>query len=136
MGMMQKYKARDAAKWSGGPANTGARSPETQRAKRLEKKHGITEAEYQAMLQGQQQLCAICSKPAGEDRSRYGGFRRLAVDHCHVTGIIRGLLCADCNNGLGLFRDNSEVLRRAALYIDTNQERILQLLGSERNSRC
>ena len=56
-------------------------------------------------------VCAIC----GNVRSSDG--RALAVDHDHVTGEVRGLLCNFCNRGIGMFRDNPRLLGRAALYL-------------------
>ena len=55
-------------------------------------------------------LCAIC----GGDK----GLEALALDHCHSTGKLRGLLCRDCNLGLGNFKDSIEILHRAIEYLD------------------
>ncbi len=52
--------------------------------------------------------CAIC---------RIVPSRTMAVDHCHDTGAIRGLLCSNCNTGIGLLRDNPEILARAIIYL-------------------
>ena len=48
----------------------------------------------------------------------------LNIDHCHETSKIRGVLCRNCNLGLGLFKDNSAVLRKAADYIDKNNKAV------------
>jgi hypothetical protein len=82
----------------------------------LKNHFGITLADYDAMLERQGGGCAIC----GCRRSKNG--KRLAVDHCHVTGDVRGLLCDNCNRGLGYFGDNSERLTKAAEYL-TNARR-------------
>lgn len=76
----------------------------------------ITEADYEAMLFAQDGRCAICRKP--ESLTFKGRTRRLAVDHCHGTGKVRGLLCAHCNQALGKFDDEPSVLRRAAEYLE------------------
>ena len=60
------------------------------------------------MLVNQNNLCAICKKEIGWES---------AVDHCHVTKKIRGLLCRNCNLGLGAFKDNAETIRKAIEYV-------------------
>ena len=60
------------------------------------------------MLSNQSGHCAIC---INKDK------RKLAVDHCHKTGKIRGLLCSNCNQGLGMFKDNLDFLGRARNYL-------------------
>lgn len=73
---------------------------------------GITETEYNEMLIRQDGKCAICLQPETSSR-----FKFLAVDHCHNTGQIRGLLCSRCNIGLGQFRDNAAIIQRASSYL-------------------
>jgi Recombination endonuclease VII len=94
-----------------------AANPDRVRASHFKNKYGITIAQYDAMSAAQNHKCAVC----GGAESRYGngkGRKRLAVDHDHATGAVRGLLCQDCNVGAGAFRDDSELLRKAADYID------------------
>lgn len=74
----------------------------------LKANYGITVEAYDALFVAQDGKCAIC---------RGDGTRALAVDHCHETGLIRGLLCDSCNNGLGRFRDDADLLLRAAEYL-------------------
>lgn len=62
------------------------------------------------MFVEQKGVCAICGGPGGPHKS-------LAVDHHHGTGSVRGLLCGNCNNGLGRFRDNPEFLAKAITYL-------------------
>lgn len=80
------------------------------RNRHLQVKYGITVDEYDTMLKAQDGMCAIC----GVDRIG----RNMPVDHDHQTGEIRGILCENCNRGLGLFMDNPHNLRLAADYID------------------
>ncbi len=77
-------------------------------------KYGITVEDYERLLLAQAGRCAICAR-APDPAER--GNRTLHLDHDHKTGTIRDLLCFRCNNGLGLFRDNSELLRTAAAYL-------------------
>lgn len=81
----------------------------------LEKTFGITNDEYESMLASQKGLCAICHQPERIVNKR--GVKRLAVDHDHVTGKVRQLLCNDCNTGVGLFKENPELLLSAVEYL-------------------
>lgn len=80
------------------------------------KKYGISPTDYEKLFTEQNGLCAICDKP--ETDTNQHGLKRLAVDHNHETLEIRGLLCAKCNRGLGLFEDDVETLLNAALYLE------------------
>lgn len=72
--------------------------------------YGITKAELDLMLE-QHEACAIC------DTADWGA-KGPQVDHCHETGKVRGILCINCNNGLGRFRDDPTRLRAAADYVE------------------
>ena len=99
-------------------------SPESLRLRgrktQLKLLYGLTVEDYNKMLAKQGHCCAICGtgKPTGK-------WKVFAVDHCHKTGKIRGLLCNECNRGMGLLKDSSDLLRKAADYLDisTNEER-------------
>jgi hypothetical protein len=78
----------------------------------LKRTYGITLEDFKRMSEEQNHLCFICNRP-GTNRWN----NKLAVDHCHVTGKIRKLLCDKCNKGLGQFDDNPELLLLAANYI-------------------
>jgi len=80
------------------------------------RRFGITPEQYAEMFQSQNGVCAICNQP--ETATRLGKVKALAVDHCHKSGAIRGLLCADCNTGIGKLKDDPEVLRSAARYLE------------------
>ena len=77
-------------------------------------KFGITAEEFKSIFEKQEGCCAICGRHQLEFK------KALAVDHCHKTGKIRGLLCTNCNQGLGHFMDNSELLLKAAEYLKDN----------------
>ena len=79
----------------------------------IKRKWGITGMQYKTMLKSQKGVCAICGK------ANINKNRRLAVDHCHKSNKIRGLLCGKCNIGIGQFNDNPKLLRKAALYIES-----------------
>ena len=74
---------------------------------------------YFKILNEQDGKCAICKNQ--ETRKHKGKLRNLSVDHCHATGIVRGLLCSRCNISIGKFEDNSELLRSAADYLDKKE---------------
>lgn len=75
--------------------------------RRLHKVFNLTQNEYENMLCSQLGLCKICNTQ----------MLSLNVDHCHTTGKVRGLLCKECNLGLGLFKDNPNNLQKAILYL-------------------
>lgn len=87
-----------------------ARKSEVNREHRLRTEYGLSVAEYEKMVESQGGVCAICSKPDPK-------FSNLAVDHCHSTGKIRGLLCRLCNTGIGALGDNVDGLLRALDYL-------------------
>lgn len=86
-------------------------SAEERSRRKLLARYGLTMEAYQDMLFSQGGVCKICG-------SRCDKKFRLSVDHCHTTQQVRGLLCDDCNNMLGRAKDNPEVLRKAAEYLD------------------
>lgn len=71
---------------------------------------------YNKLLIEQNNLCAICHKEETL-KGVSGKIKRFAVDHCHKTGKIRGLLCGKCNKSIGLFEDNIEKLQKAISYL-------------------
>jgi hypothetical protein len=66
------------------------------------------------MLKNQNNVGWICKGSTRDGRS-------LSIDHCHKTGKIRGLLCKDCNIGLGHFKDNIKLLQKAEEYLTSTQ---------------
>lgn len=70
---------------------------------------GLTDAQFDIMAKAQNHACAICRSPQTA--------KRLAIDHCHETGKVRGLLCHKCNTALGKFNDDPQRVIRAAQYL-------------------
>lgn len=80
----------------------------------LMKSYGISLDDYNVILSAQDGCCKICSTPQA---SLKGKKKYLCVDHCHDTGIIRGLLCDKCNRGIGLLNDSIQLLENAVIYL-------------------
>lgn len=103
-------KARQVARRSA--AKRREKSPEIVREHALKAQlkfhYGLTYEQYKEMVALQHGRCKICYRIPST---------RLAVDHCHKTGYVRGLLCRQCNSGIGLFRENPITLRKAAAYV-------------------
>jgi hypothetical protein len=88
------------------------------RAGELRRRYGMTISEFTSLSKRQGGRCAICKKTP----------RRLVVDHCHASQKVRGLLCDECNRGLGYFYDNQQALVAAVEYLNTTA-RLLCRLG-------
>lgn len=78
------------------------------RKSQLKTYYGITEEDYERMFKEQEGKCAICGLTSK---------KKLNIDHCHISGKVRGLLCWNCNIGLGYFKDNLENLQNAIKYL-------------------
>ena len=83
----------------------------------LKYKFGISLEEYNQMLKDQGGVCAICQKMETAKDGRSGKTRALAVDHCHATGRVRGLLCCRCDHLVGCVGDTEESLARVLQYL-------------------
>lgn len=81
----------------------------------LKRRYKIGQAEFDALLLSQRSVCAICEGPNPEH-----------VDHDHATGAVRGILCFNCNGGLGQFKDNIATMQKAITYLEeTSWQRVL-----------
>ena len=89
------------------------------RKRRLMQEFGITPKEYDGLLKDQGGKCAICGAIDSDSTGR-----RLAVDHDHVTGKVRGLLCHNCNVGIGNFKDDPNLLRKAIKYLEADVSKL------------
>lgn len=83
---------------------------------RFKRTYGIDITQYNQIFLNQEGCCAGCKT------HQYELKRKLVVDHNHETGVIRGLLCNNCNRGLGLLKDNSNVLLNLSNYITKSSE--------------
>ena len=86
---------------------------------KLKKAYGISLQDYNELLTKQNGRCSICGvNNNGYYRKKPRAF---AVDHCHTTSKIRGLLCSDCNTGIGLLKDNIDLLNNAIKYLNKSR---------------
>lgn len=90
--------------------------PEVRKRERqnwLQKKYGLTPDVFESMISGQNSVCAACG-------SSDWGSKGPVVDHNHITGIVRGILCGACNRAIGLFKDSPQIIRAVADYLEKN----------------
>lgn len=93
-------------------------NPDKIHSMKLQSRYGITFKDYVEMLAKQGGGCKICGrKDSGRKKQKY-----FSLDHDHVTGKIRGLLCAPCNTLIGLAQDNFSILIKASEYLKENFE--------------
>lgn len=79
----------------------------------IKKTYGISLEDYDKLLEKQAGVCVICGQLPKSNRKS----NKLAIDHSHRTGKVRGLLCHRCNNGLGCYDDSIELLQKAVEYL-------------------
>ena len=97
------------------------RNPIEQKRAHLKRTFNLTRDEYDAMRQAQNGVCASCDRPETRTDLRNGDALDLAVDHDHVTGQVRALLCNSCNIALGLLQDDPERIEQLLRYIQRFQ---------------
>lgn len=88
----------------------------------LKSKFGITLKDFNKLLESQKGKCAICLKPK-DQLVHYKAKQKFGVDHNHLTGQIRGLLCRNCNLGIGNFIESIQILKNAIKYLKLWQKR-------------
>ena len=81
----------------------------------LKRNYGISLDDFETMLAMQDGCCAICGREKPSDYKSKSGF--FHVDHCHRTGMVRGILCFRCNVAIGHLKDNAKLVRRALEYL-------------------
>lgn len=112
-------------KWCQKPENRGKQlsyqktdtGKTVKRRSKLKLKYGLTEAQYNEMLQQQSNVCAVCE-------NEFESSKHTHVDHCHATGVVRGILCNHCNRALGAVKDNTEILHSLIQYLERAREKI------------
>jgi hypothetical protein len=97
------------------------------REKELRRKYGMSLQDYDAMLARQNGACAICRRTFEKTPS---------VDHCHATNIVRGLLCSKCNQGLGCYDDDIDLMRAAVAYLQSPPSSIGCVAARPRRDRA
>lgn len=106
----KKCSSEKAKKWR---LNNKEHIVKQKRIYNLKRRYGIDVDFYEFLLNKQGNKCAICSNKLWTNDGH-----RLAVDHCHATGKVRGLLCKVCNNAIGLFRENIEYFKKSIEYLN------------------
>lgn len=102
-----------ARKW----AHRQAENPGMERVRELKRRFNMTVEQYEELLASQDGRCAICRKPETAPDRRTGEARRLAVDHCHTTNAVRGLLCFRCNSAIGRIEESIPLLDAMRTYL-------------------
>jgi len=90
------------------------RGKEVRRKAHIKFLYDVSPEQYQELLVKQNYVCALCLKP----EAIVGNV--LCIDHNHVTGKVRGLLCRMCNSALGKFKDDKDILKRAVEYLEND----------------
>lgn len=88
----------------------------TQRKSCIKSAYGLSLEDYDNMFKKQNGVCAIYDQPETK-LFRNGKLTNLSIDHCHETGVVRGLLCHACNTALGTFKDSIDLLDKAKWYV-------------------
>ena len=87
-------------------------------SQKLLKAYGITLDQKLEILKKQHNKCAICNAELNSITAAH-------VDHCHISGKVRGILCTRCNPGIGYFQDNLENLKSALKYLKKHQKKVI-----------
>jgi len=111
----QSRRAQDPQKFKDYNKRYRVEYAEELRDKRISKMYGLSLEEWSKLFERQHYRCAICQT----DKS---GKKNWSTDHDHRTKKVRGILCSNCNNGLGRFKDNVESLLNAAKYLKDAEE--------------
>lgn len=115
-----------------------SQSPERLKDLYLRRMYNITYVQYTTLLESQNYTCKICQR---ELNTKFGmealSPDTAVIDHCHTTGRVRGILCNECNRGLGYFKDNINSLAKAISYLsgeETSGKGVAHAIYHERTS--
>ena len=108
----RRYRRANKAKIAEQRRLDRKQNPEKMRKQHIQYTYGLSWDEYQAILARQGGVCGMC-----KTKSK----RPLCVDHCHKTGMVRGILCSPCNLTIGLCRDSTKITRAATAYLEAAQ---------------
>lgn len=79
--------------------------------------YGLSNEQFEGLLLSQDGKCKICCVTLDQSFGRHHKPNKLVIDHCHITGEVRGLLCTMCNKGIGLLQDDPETVMSAFRYL-------------------
>ncbi len=94
--------------------------PNVRRRKKLLDGYGLTADEYNRLLAKQKGRCAVCG--GSSNSSRASSDLSFCVDHDHITGQVRGLLCGSCNRAIGMLKDDPAIIEAAAQYVRSHRQ--------------
>ena len=99
-----------------------AANPAMESDRNIRRKYNLTREQYDEKLKNQNYVCAICDEKETTYDGRTGGFRNLAVDHNHITNVVRDLLCWRCNSTIGKLNENLELLEKMKQYLIKHED--------------
>lgn len=107
------YKEKNKEKMKAGQKAWGIKNKERRRLTEIKRLYGISKEDYDKLFSAQNGRCAICGKLDWNGKNPF-------IDHNHITGKIRGILCTNCNHALGHMKDDPEILAKAIEYLKRN----------------
>jgi hypothetical protein len=94
-----------------------------ERTRNMERRYGISVRDYVRLLFKQEAQCAVCN-------IRFTSKNKPYIDHCHISGEVRGLLCMKCNSGIGYLGDSIELLERSITYLKQGEANASSTISS------
>lgn len=97
-------------------------NPAMESQRNIKRQYNLSPEEHEEKLKASNYVCEICGEPETSYDGRTGSLRKLAVDHCHISKKLRGMLCGRCNTTLGKVKENKEILQNMINYLDKHKE--------------